>query len=433
MIGTESKTERKQAPHWPLLQRLAFRLACVYLILYNLPFPLNHLPGGGLLTHDVASAWQKLVVLFGDHVLSLDMVIVTTRGGSGDTTFHYVQAACIATASVLITLVWSVCDRRRQAYAELHDGLRTYIRYSLAWTMLTYGMMKIAVSQFGFPTLTDLVQTYGGSSPMGLLWNFMGYAAGYQIFTGVAEWVGGLLLFLRRTTSLGALVIAGVMANVVVLNLCYDVPVKLHSTHLLMMALFLLLPDVRRLADVLVFNRPVAAVDHAARLVPPSWHRRRTTLKALFITYALLNTGILGLPARLNLDKPNPHPPLYGIHEVVGVQGNADALPASIPAITHWRYLIVDDDDYSVIKQTDGKVVWVQTAIDAAKGTLTLTRHGSKASATFTFAVTTPGHWQLQRTTATGTLTLWMQRQDETQFELVKRGFHWINEVPYNH
>jgi len=67
---------------------------------------------------------------------------------------------------------------------------------------------------------------------MGLLWTFMAASKGYQIFTGAAEVLGGILLLWKRTTTLGALTVFGVMANVMALNFFYDVPVKLLSTHL---------------------------------------------------------------------------------------------------------------------------------------------------------------------------------------------------------
>jgi hypothetical protein len=92
---------------------------------------------------------------------------------------------------------------------------------------------------------------------MKLLWTFMGASIPYVIFTGAAEMLGGLLLAARRTTLLGALVCIGVLSNVVMLNFSYDVPVKLYSSHLLLMAVFLAAPDLRRLASLFVWNRRV--------------------------------------------------------------------------------------------------------------------------------------------------------------------------------
>ena len=125
------------------------------------------------------------------------------------------------------------------------------VRFTLATAMLLYGAEKVIPEQFGTPLPSDLLEPIGEGSPMHLLWTFMGTSIPYVIFTGAAEMLGGLLLAARRTTLLGALVCIGVLSNVVMLNLSYDVPVKLYSSHLLLMAVFLAAPDLRRLAVAL--------------------------------------------------------------------------------------------------------------------------------------------------------------------------------------
>src|SRR5947199_10310512 len=89
----------------------------------------------------------------------------------------------------------------------------------------------------------------------------MGYSTPYTIFTGVGEVIGGVLLFFRRTTTLGALIICGVMANVVALNFSYDVRVKVFSSLLLFLTIFLLVPDLRRLMNIFVLNRSTPAAN----------------------------------------------------------------------------------------------------------------------------------------------------------------------------
>ncbi len=75
---------------------------------------------------------------------------------------------------------------------------------------------------------------------MGLLWTFMGYSKTYNLFTGLVEFTAGALLFIPRLSTLGSLLSVGALANVLLLNLSYDVPVKLYSFNLLLMGLFLM-------------------------------------------------------------------------------------------------------------------------------------------------------------------------------------------------
>ena len=72
---------------------------------------------------------------------------------------------------------------------------------------------------------------------MGVLWFSIGASPAYEIFIGLAEVGGGLLLFLPATAQLGAMM--GLMNSIAIftLNMTYDVPVKLFSFHLVLMSL----------------------------------------------------------------------------------------------------------------------------------------------------------------------------------------------------
>src|SRR5262249_55489589 len=155
---------------------------------------------------------------------------------SGDSTYKYVQVLCFLVIALAVTVAWTILDRKRLQYARLHEGLRIYVRFALSAAMIVYGADKVIPSQFPAPPLDRLLQPYGDASPMGLVWTFMGASRSYNIFAGAAEMIGGLLLIVRRTTLLGALLSLGALSNVAALNFCYDIPVKLYSSHLLAMA-----------------------------------------------------------------------------------------------------------------------------------------------------------------------------------------------------
>jgi hypothetical protein len=226
---------------WGFLHRLGFRLACIY-------FPLYFLAGY------FPPDW---VVWLGFHLFKLKFVAVNT--GSGDTMFSYVLHFLVLFSSLVVMLIWSVLDARRAQYERLSEFLRIFVRYFLASNMIGYGMVKVFNTQFPLPGLSASNVTYAESSPMGLLWRFMGFSLEYTMFAGALESLAGVLLLFRRTTLLGALLTSAIMTNVVMLNFCYDVPVKLGSGHLLFSSIFLLLPEVPRLWQFFVMNRAVPA------------------------------------------------------------------------------------------------------------------------------------------------------------------------------
>ena len=77
---------------------------------------------------------------------------------------------------------------------------------------------------------------------MGLLWTFTGASKPYEIIVGSAELIAGFLLIFPRTASFGACIAIVDMLQVFILNMCYDVPVKQYSFHLMISGIILLAP-----------------------------------------------------------------------------------------------------------------------------------------------------------------------------------------------
>jgi uncharacterized membrane protein YphA (DoxX/SURF4 family) len=270
----------EEAARWRPATRLVFRFVFSYLILYSfytydilltfLRFTVTgKFPNGGLLD----ALLHLIVPWVARHLLHLPKDIAVFSNGSGDTTYDWVLVLCELVLALAAAVVWSALDRKRPGYRRLHAWLRLLVRLELASQMLLYGFDKAFPRQFGDLTLSRLVVPFGSLTPFHLLWGFMAASKGYTIFGGIAELLGGVLLLIPRLTGLGALVSAGVLTNVFALNLFYDVPVKLFSFHLLLMAVFLAAPDLPRLANLLVFNRDVPPAPVTV-LSERSWIRR---------------------------------------------------------------------------------------------------------------------------------------------------------------
>jgi len=257
-----------------------------YLVLFHAPAPLDQLYGLNQLLGPGIPGIHQMVLWVGKHVLRVHREIPTAFTGSGDRTFDYVLLFCVFVLAVLVTLIWSILDRRSNEYNRLAGWLYIYVRYVLVCSMFVYGLSKVIKLQFQFPPSHWLVETYGEASPMRLLWAFMGYSTPYTVFSGAAETLGAILLCFRRTTLLGALVLTPVLTNVALLNFCYDVPVKIYSAHLLLSAIYLVGPDLRHLADALVLNRPTRRLESRSAL--PLWQERGAKVfKLLFLGWFL--------------------------------------------------------------------------------------------------------------------------------------------------
>jgi uncharacterized membrane protein YphA (DoxX/SURF4 family) len=419
------------ASRWGLARRILFRFAFAYLVLYSLPFPLNYIPYVDLLVQDYPEIWSFIVPWVGDDVFNVDITVQPS--GSGDTTYNYVEVFCFLVLALAATAIWTFLDRRRANYVRLHDWLRVYVRLSLALWMLTYGAAKVIPTQFASPTPDRLLQTFGDSSPMGLLWTFMGASMAYTIFAGLSEFIGGLLLVARRTQLLGALVCIGVMTNVVLLNFSYDVPVKLFSSHLLLMAIFLILPDLRRLIDLFVLNR---------RVEPPvirplfrrKWlHRGALVLRTVFLLGWAGMFLYQGWQGSQEYGNRAPKPPLYGVWNVEHFEIDGVVRPPLVTDATRWRRMAFSYWGMTSIQLMSDTRDRYRLALDPAKKRMRLTRRDDPAfKSSLTYTQPGPKLLVIQGTYGDHRIRARLRQMDTSEFLLISRGFRWINEYPFN-
>ncbi len=250
--------------HGSWFHSFCFHFSFLYWSIYCIPTLLAYcLPiAGPILVTDMESVNAKVIEWTAKNLFQIDRELVPPNG-SGDTTYNYISILIGFTVSFTLAILWTIVQGRSYRFTWRYDALQMCLRYALAFTMMNYGLAKLSLEfgQFPPPQPGQLDKTWGDSSPMNVLWTFMGYSRAYTFFSGIGELVSGVLLLWRRTTSLGALVGIGIMTNVVMLNFSYDVPVKIMSSHLLVMACLIVLPDAIRLSNILLFNRATSAAD----------------------------------------------------------------------------------------------------------------------------------------------------------------------------
>lgn len=415
-----------QERQWSPAARIAFRLAFAWFLLIDLPFPLTMAPQQtGLLLKPFTAMWEAIASFTGRYVFGLKDVALV-ENGSGDKTVDWIVMFATVVIALFVTIVWSILDRRRENYARLHAWLRVYVRFALAAAMISYGFWKIIPAQFTPPTLFRLTERVGDASPMGILWTLMGASAAYTIFAGLGEVAGGLLLIPRRTVLLGALVSLGVLTNVVMLNFSYDVPVKLFSTALALHAVFLIAPETQRLVDFFVRQRPATLVP-APQLVP---RKMAMTLAVLFVAIAVAVPVNDALQQRRRLLKRSP---LYGIWNVDEFAVNGTPAPPLVTDNFRWRRMIFHGESGSVVDLMDDSRLRFAMKLDASKKTFTLSPFSNPSvKYTLHYAMPRQGTLLVDGVFEGKPLAVKMHAEDPEKFLLMSRGFHWINETPFN-
>jgi hypothetical protein len=269
---------------------------------------------------------------------------------------------------------------------------------------------------------------------MRLLWTFMGYSKPYTFFAGAAQALAGMLLFFRHTTTLGALIAAVVMLNVVMVNFSYDVPVKLFSPNLLAMALFLAAPELRRLADLPVLNRPTLPANFGRPLSVRGMRMVKAGVKILVIGFVLLSTTKQALDAHSQYGEHAPRSPLYGLYEVHEFVRNGQSLPPLLTDAHRWKKIIFQFPSACAVRLMDDSMQYYPTEYDEAKKIVALLTGEEKRRTKNYFSYSRPDseHLIMQGLLEKDSLIVKLNRIDESKLLLVNRGFQWINEFPFN-
>lgn len=437
-VQTEPIQPQPQIPKWSLTVRTAFRFCLLYLGLYCLATQIItslFSPTQGADISDPATLWPLRPVVFWTAAHIFHVMAPLSRGGnsgSGDSMFGWVLAFCLLVIAVLATSIWSLLDRRRENYLGLHNWFRLFVRFALAGQMINYGMAKVIPLQMPYPSLTSLLQPFGTFSPMAVLWTSIGAAPVYEVFAGCAEVVGGLLLIVPRTATFGALICLADMIQVFMLNMTYDVPVKLFSFHLILLACFLIAPDLPRLVGVLFLNRAT---------VPSSQPQFFRAVRANRITLAaqvLLGLWLAGMNAHSVLGYwsvfggGRPFSPLYGIWEVSRMSIDEQLRPPVLTDSGRWRRAIFDFPTQMAFQQMDDSFAYYATSINLTERVLVLTKRGDKSwTANFTFQRPAREQLILDGRMDNHPVHIELQLTDRNRFLLVRRGFHLIQEFPF--
>ena len=430
------------SPRWSPSLRIAFRFCFVYFGVYivmtqmltSLLFATTN--DSGAFELDNLRPVQAVMVWTAAHVFHITGKIVTFETGSGDRYYDWIELAWIVSLAILATVIWSILDRKRQNHSRLHSWFRLFIRFSLAATMLTYGAFKFIPLQMPFPGLGRLIEPYGNLSPMGVLWASIGASPAYEIFAGCAELLGGILLIFPRTTTFGAFVCLADATQVFTLNMTYDVPVKLLSFHMILLALFLLAFDARRIANFFFMNRAAASSTEA-----PLFRGLRANRIALLAQIAfgvfLIGANLYGSVHELKTDpfftSMKNKPPLYGIWDVQEFTLDGQPHPPLLTDAARWRRLVVSSSQGIIIQGMDDESQFYFRAIDMAARTLVLTKSNDRNwKASFSFTQPSANNLVLDGSMDGHRIHAQFTAFDLSKFTLLTRGFHWISEHPYN-
>jgi hypothetical protein len=166
----------------------------------------------------------------------------------------------------------------------------------------------------------------------------MGTSRSYSIFLGVAEILAGALLLSKRTRVLGGLMAVGIMANIVAINFCFDISVKVYSTFLLFLSLVLVAKDGQQLYEFFILKKMTSL-----RSWSPKFYRNKKywIIKVVIIWIILFETLAKFVSAGNYNDDNAMRPLFHGAYQVEQMIINQDTLQPILTNQNRWKNVFI--------------------------------------------------------------------------------------------
>lgn len=440
---------------WTSKKQFFFFFFLTYFFLFCFPFPFDIFTGffeksfmflskktGSHLCLEISTIFHKMffwwdslllqvTTLIAKNVFSIDQPILNKRTGSSDKLFNFIRIFFIINLSLLTAIASHFINNKYKNFPRLLSFLITACRYFVAIMLIKYGFTKVFQNQFPTPYLARYVQQFGDSSPEGLAWFFMGYSKEFKVFTGVVEIICAIFLLFRNTKLLGAVLSVLVCTVIFTMNLCYDIPVKLFSGHLLAFSLFLVLLDYKNLWLFFVKGKSTKIKAHPYFFANYKRKNLFLYLKWFIILFVFLSTAYGEANKHNQTVKHLASIPLYGIYNLKSKTLNNKTIPLIYNDSSQWKQLIIYNDNWAAIKFLNDSIINLNFIIDTNNNKIICKNWDKAISLLFDYKL------------ENDTLTLFSQKKidtvcekfirfNETNFLLNSREFHWLTETPLN-
>ncbi|MGB4775582.1 MAG: hypothetical protein WBP45_10440 [Daejeonella sp.] len=409
---------------WTGSQKIAFRLAAVFVLLFigSFSFPISYIPDIGKYSSgyfEIAVKWFASYVLKIDHPYTSKLI--------SDSTGLYIHTLLLMIVSAIICGLWSVLDRRRKRYDVFQYWFMVMVRYYLALQLFYYGFNKVFKVQFYLPEPNTLFTTVGNIYPDLMFWTSMGISRPYVVFTGVLEVIAAILLLFRRTRLLGGLLATGVMANVVAINFCFDISVKLYSCFLLLMSIISIAPDAKRIMQFFVLNGSVTVNKNLG--APEYKSKKQYSLyvigKIVLIVYmvgAVLSDYVI---ANNFNDDQVPRPLFHGAYEVNVFVKNQDTIPPLLTDQYRWRRFFIHRRGYAIIQSMNDEMQDYELGYDIVNNQLLIKNYEDGKVQKLNYTQPNDSVLFLIGKIEKDSLKIELKKIPFEKLPLLQPGFHW--------
>jgi len=245
------------------------------------------------------------------------------------------------------------------------------LRMYLGWIIMGYGMAKVFAGQFPM-LMANMDARFVELTPMRVAWAFFGYSKGYQMFLGWGEVIPAVLILFRRTTLLGTILMVTVMLNVWLVNIFFDVCVKLNSFTYMIVGVYILLQYTNRLWKFFFTNQAVPAAYYPDLADKKVFQRIGLTINIILVSFILYFPLVTFYDYFVTPEVPKYKSLLYGAWKIQKIEkwdGNNWVIPAPADSCNFNRSFF---EGSTGVLQSDLKRQRFGYSVDSAKKELTL-------------------------------------------------------------
>ena len=183
-------------------------------------------------------------LVIGASAFRISITYFRTWGTNGG--FSIIPLLTVVTA-VVYALIWQARKTNNPSTLAFWQGL---IRYGVAFDLAEFGWAKICHLQLVMP-MSKLDLPYNSFSPSDLFWNFFSYSYLLGCIIAALQIAGAMLLLFHRTRLVGVFILLPVLANILLMDIFYQIgySVVVHTSIMMAGILYFLVIEFNRLKE----------------------------------------------------------------------------------------------------------------------------------------------------------------------------------------
>lgn len=407
--------------HWTQAQRFAFRAFSLYLILYFL-----------FISDFIGNSFYEFAVLKDTNkpfqYVTVNLVSWTNNlflhkqfPGAvyiGDNYWTFIAALLLLIIAITTAGVWTIIDKGKK-FPSFYKYMHAFARYYLGFVLLLYGLEKITFNQFGIQP-SALAESMGNNDSWHMFRAFMGISKSYKFFSGLIELIPGLLLLFRRTSTLGSLIAFPVFINVLMLNIGYDIWLKLLIFHLILFSIFILIPDLKKMVQIFILKQNTSLTSVPSLIENKNLKWLQYTLKFSLIgivVYMLIKLEIRAVNENIN----SPYSNIVGIHEIRRFSFNLKIPEPNNDDSLNWEKVTINTAPFLRVQLKNDSIVEYNFKVDTLKRLLELNLwNDTSVNGKFHYIRLSPKEWLFEGTIKNDSIRFTTRKTDMYDLPLLR-------------